>query len=464
MGRYRTLLSNSAIFAISNFASKILVFLLLPLYTTALTPDEYGIADLIYTSISLLTPLFTLCISDACLRYCLDKYSNKYSVFTIGGGVLLLGLLILLMCGPIINMINFMKGRLLPFYMLYISGVFFTFCQQFCQGVGKIKSVGIAGVISTIVMALFSILLLIYIKCGIEGYLYSMALAQISASLYLFLSCRLYQYVRFEYDRDLAVKMIKYSTPLVPGTMGWWITNSSNRYILGQFSTMSNVGLYSVAMRIPAIVEAFRAIFSQAWQLSAISEYDASDSNSFFVVMFKYYNTFMIVSAACLIMVTKLLSFLLFSDAFFEAWRYTPIMVLGVFWGSMYAFFQPLFLARKQTKVIFKTSMFAAFLTIVFNLILVPWIHIFGTAISSVVTYFVIYLYVYSKACKFCIWDLSKRRIFISYILLSILAFLISCELIDCFSFVSVFIFILILTLNFKEVFDLYIKIVNTKK
>ena len=51
MGRYRTLLSNSAIFAISNFASKILVFLLLPLYTTALTPDEYGIADLIYTSI-----------------------------------------------------------------------------------------------------------------------------------------------------------------------------------------------------------------------------------------------------------------------------------------------------------------------------------------------------------------------------------------------------------------------------
>lgn len=46
MNKYKKLLSNSLIFTLGNLGSKLLVFILVPLYTYALTPKEYGFADL----------------------------------------------------------------------------------------------------------------------------------------------------------------------------------------------------------------------------------------------------------------------------------------------------------------------------------------------------------------------------------------------------------------------------------
>lgn len=66
------LLKNSALLVIGNFASKILVFFLVPFYTTVLSTEEYGAADLITTTVNLLYPVLTVMISTAVLRFCLD--------------------------------------------------------------------------------------------------------------------------------------------------------------------------------------------------------------------------------------------------------------------------------------------------------------------------------------------------------------------------------------------------------
>ena len=59
--------------AIGQFSSKLLVFLLLPLYTSLLLPEEYGVFDLLVTSVTLLTPIFTLTVAESVLRFCLDN-------------------------------------------------------------------------------------------------------------------------------------------------------------------------------------------------------------------------------------------------------------------------------------------------------------------------------------------------------------------------------------------------------
>ena len=82
--RYKYLLKDTGLLTISNFASKVLVFLLVPLYTSVLSTEEYGIYDLIVSTVSLLYPLLTLNIVDAVMRFTMDKDVDKKQVAYIG--------------------------------------------------------------------------------------------------------------------------------------------------------------------------------------------------------------------------------------------------------------------------------------------------------------------------------------------------------------------------------------------
>lgn len=84
MDKYKKLISNTVIFAIGTFSSKVLVFLLMPLYTTVLSNEEYGVTDLLVQTGNLLLPLVSLGIVNAVVRFGLDKSVRKTDVFSTG--------------------------------------------------------------------------------------------------------------------------------------------------------------------------------------------------------------------------------------------------------------------------------------------------------------------------------------------------------------------------------------------
>ncbi|WP_241489830.1 oligosaccharide flippase family protein, partial [Streptococcus pneumoniae] len=83
MSKYKELAKNTGIFALANFSSKILIFLLVPIYTRVLTTTEYGFYDLVYTTIQLFVPILTLNISEAVMRFLMKDGVSKKSVFSI---------------------------------------------------------------------------------------------------------------------------------------------------------------------------------------------------------------------------------------------------------------------------------------------------------------------------------------------------------------------------------------------
>lgn len=72
MNDYKYLIKNIGILTISNFATKFLSFFLLPLYTGVLSTEEYGTFDLYSTTISLLYPILSICVSDSVIRFLLE--------------------------------------------------------------------------------------------------------------------------------------------------------------------------------------------------------------------------------------------------------------------------------------------------------------------------------------------------------------------------------------------------------
>lgn len=83
--KYKYLLKNTGSLFISNFVSKILVFLLVPLYTSILSAKEYEIYDLLYTMIQILFPMLSLNMIDAVVRFSIGESKDiQRRTFSIG--------------------------------------------------------------------------------------------------------------------------------------------------------------------------------------------------------------------------------------------------------------------------------------------------------------------------------------------------------------------------------------------
>ena len=125
MNQYKRLLSNTFIFAIGTFSSKILVILMLRFYTGMMTQDEMGVADLIVKTTSILYPVVSLSIGQAVIRYGLERRQSKPEVFTIGLLTLLCGFLISLPFHPALSLIHYKtsfgtSGSLLDLSLLHL--------------------------------------------------------------------------------------------------------------------------------------------------------------------------------------------------------------------------------------------------------------------------------------------------------------------------------------------------------
>ena len=94
MNKYRYLAKNTALFALGSFGSKFLSFLFVSLYTAVLTTEEYGVIDLLTTTSSLLLFFVTLNISDAVIRFGLEKKGEQVGIFSYGLHIILKGQLI----------------------------------------------------------------------------------------------------------------------------------------------------------------------------------------------------------------------------------------------------------------------------------------------------------------------------------------------------------------------------------
>ena len=93
------------IFAVGTFGSKLLVFFLMPLYTHVLTDAEYGTSDLLQQSANLLVPLVTFGITDAVIRFGLDRKVRNTQVLTTALVTLLAGFVLLFLCYPLLALI-----------------------------------------------------------------------------------------------------------------------------------------------------------------------------------------------------------------------------------------------------------------------------------------------------------------------------------------------------------------------
>ena len=120
MNKYKKLIFNTFIFGIGTFSSKLLVFLLMPVYTRMLSQSQYSTVDLLQQTGNLLIPLVMMGMSNAVIRFGLDRSIRKSEVFTTGLTCILFGFVFLLLFAPLLSMLSFVHGYTIYLYLFML--------------------------------------------------------------------------------------------------------------------------------------------------------------------------------------------------------------------------------------------------------------------------------------------------------------------------------------------------------
>ena len=391
--KYTRLLSNTALFAMSTFSSKVLSFLLTRLYTGYLSEASFGIVDLVVASSNLLIPLVSLGISNAVIRFGLEKGVSKEGVFTGGLVAIASGFGVLLCFIPLVDNISLLQGQVGLMYVYVLISCLRTLCCQFVRAKLYTRLYALDGILSTLYTVGFNVLFLVVLKLGTLGYLLSIICADALSVVFLSCMAKLWHFIRFKgFDFSLYKQMLRYSLPLVPALMFWWVTNASDRYFISYICGPAENGLYAAAYKIPTIVTILSTIFTEAWQLSAVTDGMGKGRERFFSQVYGAVLSIAFLAGGGLIFTCRWIMSLLVAPDYYIAWRYVPLLVISAVFSSLVAFLNSVYMVEKKSNLSLVTMMAGAIANLALNAWLIPLFGPNGAAFATFISYLLVFV------------------------------------------------------------------------
>ncbi|PNR93168.1 lipopolysaccharide biosynthesis protein, partial [Petrotoga sp. 9PWA.NaAc.5.4] len=423
MNQYKSLIKNSLLFAIGNIGSKTISFFMLPLYTRMLTTSDYGQLDVLQTTISLLIPLITFQAIEAVFRYSVDMRENESASSVLMNGILLclIGMLIGLLLFPIFRRIEPFSSYTLFFYLILFFSMLNGVLKQFVRGLGKIKTFVASDLAYTASFVTFNIIFLVYLKMGLEGYFLSMVLAHAINIFILLVFGNVFKYLNIKsFDKSFMKTMLIYSVPLIPNGLMLWVMSVSDRYILTYYLGFDATGIYSVSYKFPSLITLVNSIFFMAWQLSAIQEYGKEGYENFYKNIFGVLSSLLFLVTSLILLILKPLMSVFVADAFYESWKYVPMLLVGTVFQAFSSFFGTNYTASKKTKGAFTTSVVGAVVNIVVNFILIPFWGIQAAAFSTLLGYLAMWLMRVFDTKKYVDMKIDRKSMSISLLIIGL--------------------------------------------
>ncbi len=391
MNQYKKLIGNIGFLTLSNFASKILTFLLVPLYTSILSTGEYGAFDLINTIVLLCTPIFTLSIQEGILRFSLEENADYKKILSIGfkyGNIGASCMIFIIALNALFRINTFLMTYSIPLFMLYLSASYGGIISYFVRGLGEVKSLSIGSCISVFCTILFNIVFLVKFELGLNGYFAATIIGNSVSVIYYIFKQKLWTYVSLkEKNSEYEKRLVKYSLPMIANTISWWVNGAADRLFVTTLCGISANGIYSVAHKIPSILTTVQGIFTQAWSISAVQDFDSEDKSGFYSTTYLIYNSMLVLICSFAMVFNKFIAKLMFANDFFSAWEIAPFLVISTLFSGMSGYLGGILSALKKTDTFAKTSAITAVVNIILNFVLVPLTGALGASIATAVAF-----------------------------------------------------------------------------
>ena len=420
MGKYKRLLSNTAILGAGTFTSKVLVFLLMPLYTALLSTEQFGTADILMQTANLIIPLAVLGINDGLFRFALDAGDEKKKqIFTNMLFVYIAGIIPLAIVIQLLRLIDVFSGYIWLVFFYICAANLHSLCANYIRACNKTKTFALQGILNTAFTIVLNVLFLVVFNMGVLGYVLSVAIADLITTVFIFFFNKLYGQIVFEKpDTELITSILKFSLPYIPTTLMWMITSASDRFIVSMFSGVAENGLYAAAYKIPTLISLAGTVFIEAWQFSSVNDAAPSERTKFFGRVYKSYTGIMFIGTSALIALSKVFTVLLLDDAYYSSWQYVPVLGIAMLFSAFSSFMGSVYFVEKRSERMLLTASIGALTNVVLNFVLIPQGGAMGASVATVISYVVMFIIRNGDTAKYIKFDLCIPRIIINAIAL----------------------------------------------
>ena len=419
MGKYKRLLSNTAILGAGTFASKVLVLLLMPLYTAILSASEFGTADLISQTANLLIPLASVGICDGIFRFALEESEDRRNVFSTGIAILLCGSAGILGAIQVLRLFDVFSGYVMLIACYVIAANLHSAFANYIRAQGRTGLFAVQGIINTALTILLNILFLIVFDMGSLGYVLSVVISDFTMVVLLFLAARLWRDFSFRaVTRKTAGAMLRFSIPYIPTTMMWLITSVSDRYIVAAYCGTAENGLYAAAYKLPTLLALVSGVFIEAWHFSTVKDATDEEKSDFFGSVYVNFMSIMVMGSSFLIVGAKIFTSILLDESYFASWEFVPVLVNATLFSTLVSFLGSVYFLEKKSLMSMLTAMSGAVVNIVLNFVMIPKHGAMGAAVATLISYLAVYAIRAVDTRNYLKFSLHTPRLIINGLLL----------------------------------------------
>lgn len=462
MNKQNELAKNTAIIAFGKISTQLISFFLLPLYTKVLSANEYGTVDLILTYASLFLPVATLALEQSVFRFLIDVRNDPKKKKEFITTSLIACTLILLLLELILFFCNyFFQSSVIGYFsMVLIASVYSTMFLQICRGLGDNVAYSLAGVITAIVQIVCNIIFLVFFDLGAKGMILSTILGNLSCVFFVYYRCNLNKLLSIKTcNKHTILDMLRYSLPLVPNQLSWWILQASDKVIVQFFIGIFGNGLLAVANKFPGVYMQMNTIFTISWTESATVHIHDKDANQFF---YKTINSLMnLFSSLCfgIIVCMPFIFRVMVNSQYNDAYGIIPFYMMGSLFNAIVNFYGVIYVAYKDTIQIMKTAIMAAVINIISHLLLIRFFGIYAAALSTMIGFGFMAFYRYFHSRRYIVVKLSNKFFIFSIVMMlfSLIGFYSSVYYVQLLAFIIVL--IVSIYLNVEMIGSIVIKL-----
>ena len=420
MSKGKELAKNTIIIFIGMFFTKIIQYFLLPVYTGYLSTDEFGTYDLFVTIISLFVPILGLQIEQGVYRYLISNRNNIYKqkeyVTSSFLFVICSSLLLVLLC-IIINPFITNNYKILVEFN-FIATLLSSYFMQLSRGLGNNVDYSVSTVITSLATIIFNILFVVGIGLKIDGMLYGSTIGYIIGIVYLFFRLKVINYLSKEFINKHALKeLLSYSLPMVPNTLSWWIFSSSDRVIVSLFIGLSATGLLAIAYKLSNVMIIIYNVFNMSLTESIALHINDEDIDEYFNKIYSTIGHLFTSFGSILISIMAFAFYILINNSYDGAYGLIPIAIIATEFQVFSGMLGTVYIAKNNTKNIAATSIIAAIVNVIVDLLLIKFIGVYAAVVSTVVSYLVLFIYRYVDVNKRYINIKNNKSLFINLLI-----------------------------------------------
>lgn len=386
MSREKRLAKNTVIYFIGSFGSKILSFLLLPIYSSYLTQSAFGSYDLINTMIQIAYPVITLVLDNAMYVYLIgtQDVNRKEDIIAVAVRILLRNSIISVAICLFVNFLHPIE-YICWIILWFVSFSAYNMWIQICRGFNMQKLYSITGIIVTMVILVGNIVGLVVLKQGYKFLIISNSLAYITAIIFIEIQVHIIRYsLKGRRSKSLKKELLTYTIPLLPNQLSWWIINVSDRLMLSYFWGTSANGVYAMACKIPAIMNVINSIFNMAWSDDILSSADIKETELYAEKIYNRYVQVMIGVSLILISSNQFIFKYIIAGNFVEAYKYTYFLYLSCIFSALASCLGAFYGYYKKSANVSISTIAAAAVNLFINVV---FMEEYGIQVASISTF-----------------------------------------------------------------------------